>query len=52
MRKAGGTLARMAWEDRQEMERIKMHLIRHQVQAAEYEAIRDEMAAARYLWGL
>jgi hypothetical protein len=51
MRKAGGTLAQMAWQDREEMQRIKMRLIRDQVQAAEYEAIRDEMAAARYLWG-
>ena len=52
MRKAGGTLARMAWRDREEMQRIKMRLIRHQVLTAEYEAIRDEMAAARYLWGI
>jgi hypothetical protein len=51
MRKAGGTLARLAWRDREEMQRIKMLLIRDQVQAAEYEAIRDELAAARYLWG-
>jgi len=52
MKAAGGTLARMAWKDREEMRQIHMRLIRDRVQAAEYEAIRDEMAAAKYLWGM
>jgi hypothetical protein len=33
------------------MERIGRQLIRDRVRAAEYKAIRDEMAAAKYLWG-
>jgi hypothetical protein len=33
------------------MQQIHMRLIRDQVQAAEYEAIRDRMAVAKYLWG-
>jgi hypothetical protein len=51
LKAAARTLAELNWKDRQDVERIGLELIKHKVETDTINAIRDELAVSKYLWG-